>query len=128
MRLRVAFPILLVASLLAATNPGSRAFPPSFFESPIPLLVATDWMPETATMQLAPEALPRHPAQRATVDLAGWRLYLHSATPVVSGFGLIPAVDPLPAAEPGTPVLWPVLPVTIALPTLVSYRPQAPPV
>ena len=78
-------------------------------------------------MRSAAETLPRRPAQRASVDLAGWRLYLHSATPAVSAYGLSPAFEQRPDAGRGTPALWHVLPVTDALPRLVSYRTHAPP-
>ena len=126
MPVRIAFLVFLTASLLSASNPASRLFPPCSLESPVPPPVAAVRMPDTATVGLASEALPRYP-ESASDDLAVWWLYLHSATPEVSGYALISAADPLPDTGPGAPALWSVPSGTTARPTLVSYRPHAPP-
>lgn len=127
MRCGIGFLVLFLASLLAASNPGCRAFPPRFFQDPAPALTATDKMPEATVMRSAAAGHPRRPAQHASVNFAGWRLYLHSATPAVSAYGPSHAHEPRPDAGRGIAALWPALPATNALPRLVSYRTHAPP-
>jgi hypothetical protein len=118
--LAIGFPLLVASALLAAVNPASRAFPTPFFDGLELSRAASDHFAEAA---------PYHPAQRATVDLAGWQLYLRSATPEPesSGFAL-PTVSGAQSVAPrGARKSWPVLPSTAILPSLIAYRPHAPP-
>lgn len=123
----IGFAVLLVASLLAASNPATRIFPPSFFESAVPSPVAMDPTPEVVAGQPALRMPRRHPVRRAVVDLEGWRLYLHSAAPAVSTCGLRPVCKARSVAALGRPTLRPVVPTAVALPRLISYRTHAPP-
>jgi len=118
--LGIGFPLLVVSALLAAANPASRAFPTPSFDGPELSRGASD---------PAAEPAPYHPAQRATVDFAGWQLYLRSATPETesSGFALPAVSDPRSVAPRGVRQLWTVLPSTAILPNLIAYRPHAPP-
>lgn len=118
--LAIGFPLLVASALLAAANPASRIFPTSYFDG-LEL--------SRGAFERSAEAAPYHPAQRATVDLAGWQLYLRSAAPepAAPGFALPEASGPRSVAPRGARRPWPVLPSAAILPSLIAYRPHAPP-
>lgn len=118
--LGIGFPLLVASALLAAVNPATRTFPTPYFDG-LEL--------SRGASERSAEAIPYHPAQRATVDLAGWQLYLRSATPEpeASGFALPAVADAQSVVPRGARKPWPVLPSTAILPSLIAYRPHAPP-
>lgn len=118
--------LLLAVSLLAAATPISRSFSSSQFVSPDYSLAAADWLHESTALRPVLKAPSHRPSQRATADLAGWQFYLQRLAPEISA--LSQTVDPRRGTDRGTPRLWPVLPATVAPPTLLAYSPHAPPV
>ena len=62
----------------------------------------------------------------ATVNLAGWRIFIQAATPGFSSLGLAVMAEPLIGAARWAPGPWPVA-AAAARPAPRFYRPQAPP-
>jgi hypothetical protein len=112
--LGMGFPLLLALALTGGGFPQSIAFDciqDSADRAPAAGGVAADAAADPA----------------ATVNLAGWRIFIHAATPDFSSLGPAAIAASATGAAQRAPGLWTVAVATTARSAPRFYRPQAPP-
>ena len=90
----------------------------------LPQRIAFESIQDSADLPPSSKHRPADPA--ATVDLAGWRVFIHAATPEFSSLGPAAAAEPLADAVRRLPGSWADAPA-VGSAALRFYRSQAPP-